>query len=148
MQVSLVKTSSTKRHPILCVRVRQHHSSENPGIGAADEVFTRDTILTRLGYDLLEAVDGTEALSLLAASRKIDLLFTDVVLPGGMNGIQLARAAQARFPALKVLCTSGYTDATTLDANPDHAEFAFVKKPFVRDELAGMVRRALDAERS
>jgi len=103
------------------------------------------TILTRLGYDVLEAVDGEDAMNLLANVGQIDLLFTDVVLPGGTNGVELARMAQARYPALKVLCASGYPEDSTLGESL--ADYDFVRKPFVRDDLAAMVRRTLDAER-
>ena len=106
------------------------------------------TLLTRLGYDVLEATDGKEAMTLLDAVQRIDLLFTDVVLPGGMNGVQLARMAQERYPLLKVLCTSGYPNDKVLDIDLNEDEYAFVKKPFVREELAGMIRQALDAGRS
>ncbi len=107
---------------------------------------TARTMLTRLGYDVLEAADGETALNLLADIRRIDLLFTDVVLPGGMNGIQLARMAKSHCPTLKVLCTSGYPDDESFQTNPEDDGFVFVKKPYAKDELAFRVRQALDAD--
>ncbi|WP_282605725.1 response regulator [Pelagibius sp. Alg239-R121] len=107
---------------------------------------TTKTMLTRLGYDVLEAVDGADALALLAEHAKIDLLFTDVVLPGELNGVGLARVAQNQYPTLKVICTSGYYDDETVQPHIADDEFPFVKKPFVKNELAFRVRQALDSD--
>jgi CheY-like chemotaxis protein len=66
--------------------------------------------LVGLGYQVKEAASAAEALAILDSGWSIDLLFTDVVMPGGMNGKQLADAVRLRQPALKILFTSGYTE--------------------------------------
>lgn len=100
--------------------------------------------LTALDYRVLEAEDATAALEELTQAD-VDLLFTDVVMPGTMNGKQLATEAQGLFPKLKVLFTSGFagsasfSDGVKLDAND-----ALLKKPYRKAELAQAVRCALD----
>jgi PAS domain S-box-containing protein len=101
-------------------------------------------ILTRLGYEVLEAADGKSALESLAAGPKVDLLFTDVVLPGRISGADLAKEAQARHPELKVLYTSGYANNAALEDGSSRDEVRFIKKPFAKEGLARMVRRALE----
>ena len=102
-------------------------------------------ILTRLGYQVLEAADGKAALESLDAGPKVDLLFTDVVLPGRISGADLAKEAQARHPELKVLYTSGYANNTVLEDDPSCDEIRFIKKPFAKEGLARMVRHALES---
>jgi CheY-like chemotaxis protein len=109
-------------------------------------------ILTRLGYDVIEAEDADSALAVLSGQSvlhgqpDVDLLFTDVVLPGNMSGIELAEEARARYPALKVLYTSGYAEDAASQGDPPPAGIKFVKKPFVKRNLAGMVRHALGGD--
>lgn len=97
-----------------------------------------------LGYHVLTAIDAHSALWIIQHDDRIQLLFTDVMMPDQMNGIDLARAAQRYRPELKVLLTSGYAgfDSTTgRGAN----EFPVLPKPYRRAELARRVRAALDA---
>ena len=102
------------------------------------------TMLASLGYHVLTAADGQGALALLDGSPQIDLLFTDLVLPRGMNGAVLARQATDRHPDLKVLYTSGYAD----DAGPHNDNAVrtarLVPKPYRKALLAQHVRQALD----
>ena len=102
-------------------------------------------LLTRLGYVVFEAHDGTAALSLLDDLVDVDLLFTDIMLPGGMDGEQLAREARARCPNLKVLYSSGYAQNAARSANGAGDAILLVNKPFVMQDLAGAVRRTLQA---
>ena len=67
-------------------------------------------MLDDLGYDIVEAADGREAIEALQRTPTIDLLFADVVLPGGMNGADIAVEATRRIPGIKVLYVSGYAD--------------------------------------
>jgi len=104
-------------------------------------------ILTRLGYEVLEAADGRAALESLDVGPKVDLLFTDVVLPGRISGADLAREARARHPKLKVLYTSGYANNTVLEDDSSHDGIRLIKKPFAKENLARMVRHALEGAR-
>ena len=98
--------------------------------------------LTSLGYRVSEAQSGPVALGILQGSRTVDLLFTDVVMPDGMTGHQLAAAARQLRPGLKVLFTSGY-----FRQEPDNAEAddVVIRKPYRRRNLAATVRAALEA---
>jgi signal transduction histidine kinase len=100
-------------------------------------------LLTRLGYQTIEAHDGPEALTLLDSGR-IDLLFTDVVLPKGMNGTALAREVQQRRPGLKVLYMSGYTANAIVHHGVLDKGVHLLTKPFRKVELARKVRQVLD----
>jgi PAS domain S-box-containing protein len=101
--------------------------------------------LRSLGYQVLEAPDGASAVTLLEGGARIDLLFTDVVMPGGMNGQQLAEKARELRPQLKVLFTSGYTpDSIAHQGKIDPGVF-LLSKPYRRDGLARKVREILDS---
>lgn len=102
-------------------------------------------VLSELGYRVLPAGDGPSALAQLEkAQEEIDLLFTDVVLPGGMTGADLADAVHARKPELKVLFTSGYArDAIVHDGRLD-VGIDLLPKPFTYADLAARVRALLD----
>jgi PAS domain S-box-containing protein len=102
-------------------------------------------ILRRQGYQVLEASNGEEALRLLAqADNKVDLLLTDVMMPG-MNGVELSHQALAHHAALKVLFVSGYTDESVLEAGQFPSGTAFLQKPFTLGSLLGKVREVLDS---
>ena len=89
-----------------------------------------------LGYRVLSAHSGWEALEVLKSSEKVDVLFSDIVMPGGINGIQLAEEARRLQPSLKVLLTSGYTTASLRDKHGLPAEFPVLGKPYRREQLA------------
>ncbi len=97
-------------------------------------------MLNGLGYRCEVAADAIGALHRLQGDQGYDLLFSDVVMPGGLNGIELARRAQALRPDLKVLLTSGYLGET---AQGHSHEFALIEKPYERAELAAQIRRVL-----
>ena len=101
-------------------------------------------LLVNLGYRVLEAENGQDALRLFNVGReKIDLLLTDVVMPD-MSGREVAEALQSLDPDLRVLFHSGYTDDTVVRRGILRAEVAFLKKPFTLDSLAQKVREVLD----
>jgi len=102
-------------------------------------------LLGELGYQVLEAADGAAALRIVEEeARRIDLLFTDVVLPGGMSGAELAKEARRIRPGLKVLYTTGYArDAIVHEGRLDPG-IELVAKPFAFAELAARVREMLD----
>ena len=99
--------------------------------------------LKDLGYTVYEAPNGRSALELLRQQPRIDLLFTDFAMPGGLNGRDLALEAVAQRPALKVLLTSAYTERLSADGRP-HPALRFLSKPYREGELATAVRAALD----
>ena len=101
--------------------------------------------LREMGYEVLEAPDAMEAFRLIADRGGIDLLFTDVGLPGGVNGRALADAAHNINPALKVLFTTGYTREATLKSGALHGDVHFLAKPFSLQQLEAKVREVLDA---
>ena len=102
--------------------------------------------LRSLGYRVLGARDGQEALTLLEGPEHVDLLFTDIVMPGGMNGRQLADEARKHRPDLKVLFTSGYTENAVLHQGKLEAGVQLISKPYRREELARKLRAILNAD--
>jgi CheY-like chemotaxis protein len=100
--------------------------------------------LEECGYTVVEALDPDDALALIARSETpVDLLATDVVMPG-MSGRELAERAASSRPGLKVLYMSGYTSDAVVRHGVHDAEVAFVQKPFTSATLARRVREALD----
>lgn len=100
--------------------------------------------LSSLGYEVLEAEDGNTALSILKADDSIDLLLSDVVLPGGLRGPEVAQKAREFSPDLKVLFMSGYTQ-NALDSHSALAEAAqLLNKPFRKKDLGDRIREILE----
>ena len=99
--------------------------------------------LIDLGYTVLDMVSPNEALAILATDRKVDLLFTDIVMPE-MNGRQLAEKAVALRPGLPVLYTTGYTRNAIVHNGMLDAGVQFIPKPFTFSQLATKVRQVLD----
>ena len=100
--------------------------------------------LRELGYRVLEAPDGRTALEVLERHGEVRLLFTDVVLPGGMDGRRLAGEALRRRPGLKVLFATGYSPNAIVHHGRLDPEGQLLPKPFTFAELAAKVRRVLD----
>jgi signal transduction histidine kinase len=105
-------------------------------------------MLHKLGYAVLDASDGAAALHVLADRPDIALLFTDVGLPGGLNGRQLADAAVARLPGLKVLFTTGYARNAIVHNRRLDPGVELLTKPFTYAALAAKLRKILEAERA
>jgi CheY-like chemotaxis protein len=103
-------------------------------------------VLGQLGYATLEAEDGKAGLATLNTDRPIDLLITDVGLPGGMNGRQVADAARAVRPDLKVLFVTGYAENAVLSHGHLDPGMHILTKPFAMDELARRVKAILTAD--
>jgi PAS domain S-box-containing protein len=110
-----------------------------------DELVRRyaEQQLTSLGYVVLTAENGAKAMALVRSRSDIDLLLTDVVMPGGMNGQQLADEAQALRPGLRVLFCSGYADNALVHHGRMTRGMHLLSKPYGRRELARKVRMAL-----
>jgi CheY-like chemotaxis protein len=97
------------------------------------------TMLTRLGYDVLCARNGVDALGTLESGTRIDILFSDVVRPGGVNGVELAREARRLCRRIRILLASGNA-ADELAQHGAVGEFPIIGKPFRRAELAQCLR--------
>jgi signal transduction histidine kinase/ActR/RegA family two-component response regulator len=112
-----------------------------------DDEIVRATVasmLEDLGYAVLLAQSGAGALAILEEGVKIDLLFTDVVMPGAISGRQLAERAIEIVPTLKILFTSGYTENAIVHNGRLDAGVELLSKPYRREQLAAKVRRVLD----
>jgi CheY-like chemotaxis protein len=96
----------------------------------------------------MEAGDGTEALEVLRSSTPVDLLFTDVVMPGGWLGPDLAREARRLRPGIKVLLSSGYAEAAMDSGCHGGATEAVLHKPYRKKDLAQKVREVLSAPKA
>jgi PAS domain S-box-containing protein len=103
-----------------------------------------NSMLKSLGYRTLIAEDAGTALNVLADHSGIDLLFTDIVLPGGMNGADLAHLAAERYPGLKILYTSGYTENANI--HESGTESRLISKPYRKIDLARKLRQVLEGE--
>ena len=115
-----------------------------------DDQIVRATVASMLedfGYTVLLAQNGAEALVILERGTKIDLLFTDVVMPGTISGRQLAERAVEILPTLKILFTSGYTENAIVHNGRLDAGVELISKPYRREQLAAKVRRVLDSAR-
>ena len=113
-----------------------------------DDALVRRYVVTQvqsLGYRTLDAGNATEALTIIDHDGKIDLLFTDVMMPGSINGRQLAIEALNRRPSLKVLYTSGYEKNAMVQDGRLDSGVLLLAKPYRKLELAEMIRAALRA---
>jgi DNA-binding response OmpR family regulator len=110
-----------------------------------EDLLSHDVhVLQEMGYRVLEATTADEALAILDSTPSIDLLFTDVVLPGGKNGRQLADEAVRRRPGLRVLYTTGYSRNAIIHNGQLDAGVNLIGKPFTIRELAAKLRAVLD----
>jgi PAS domain S-box-containing protein len=111
-----------------------------------DDAMVRKYVITQiesLGYTTLEAANAAEALNVIDTAATVDLLFTDVIMPGIMNGRQLVDVARTRRPSLKVLYTSGYTENAIVHHGRLDSGVLLLAKPYRKAELARMLRMAL-----
>ena len=100
--------------------------------------------LENLGYTVVEAESGPRAVELLGSGAKIDLVFSDVVMPGGMSGFELARWVRRNAPAVPVLLTSGFAGDVARAGEAPAPELEILRKPYSSAELARALRRAID----
>ncbi|MCP3474795.1 PAS domain S-box protein [Bradyrhizobium sp. CCGUVB1N3] len=112
-----------------------------------DDRLVRDYVLAQLhslGYATLEAANAAEALAIVAAGKPFDLLFTDVIMPGKMNGRQLADEILKTRPDLKVVYTSGYTENAIIHHGRLDSGVRLLAKPYRKSDLARILRKALE----
>ncbi len=113
-----------------------------------DDALVRRYVITQiesLGYATLEVGNAAEALDVIGNAATIDLLFTDMIMPGAMNGRQLVDEALKRRPSLKTLFTSGYTENAIVHHGRLDSGVLLLAKPYRKSDLARMIRMALDS---
>jgi CheY-like chemotaxis protein len=146
---------------MICIYLPRHYGSEgnieaasDPSVAprgeCAETVLVVDDepplrmlvtdVLAELGYEAIEAPDGMAAMKVLQSDVRVDLLVTDVGLPGGMNGRQLADAARALRPGLKVLFITGYAENAAVGHGHLEPWMHVLTKPFEMAALAREVR--------
>lgn len=133
--------------PVVEVKARPAPRSEESILLVEDDEEVREFVtesLGELGYRVFAAADARSALRALDAHRDIDLLFTDVGLPDGMNGRVLADEARQRRPGIKVLFTTGYAPNAIFHHDRLDSGIALISKPYTQAELAARVRTILD----
>ncbi|MGA2409163.1 MAG: response regulator, partial [Candidatus Binataceae bacterium] len=112
-----------------------------------DDVRANTTMMLReLGYGVLEAPDGKSALRILQTRSDIDLLFTDIGLPGGVNGRQLADMARAQTPRLKILFTSGYARNAIVHQGRLDPGVELLSKPFTLVQLSAKIQQVMQRD--
>jgi signal transduction histidine kinase len=131
--------AADEEEPAPAVRETVLVVEDNPGV--------RDLTLQRLGalgYTVLTAEDGPAAIAVLGSGRTVDLVFSDVVMAGGMSGVDLARWLREKRPDVKVLLSSGFADITQDEAAAG-LTLKLLRKPYKQAELARAVREVLEA---
>jgi PAS domain S-box-containing protein len=138
------------------VAVQEERSEQSASPGGSETVLVvednaglRRIVMRQLrdaGYRVLEAADAEAAMEIIDSSEPIDLVLTDIVMPGAMDGRDLARVAVARRPDVRTLLTSGFPDARW-NASGSHTEARLLSKPYRKEELRRVVREVLDEPR-
>ncbi len=130
-------------HPEVLLRGRESESI----LVVEDSPAVRQMVMRQiaeLGYRVICASDAAEALKLLEAGTPVDLLFSDIVMPGEMNGIALAKEATRRWPHLKVALTSGFSEEA-MNRNGGFTDFTILSKPYRQMDLARKLRQVMEA---
>jgi len=125
----------------------EHEGGRETILVVEDDRLVREYVLTQLhslGYITLAAANAAEALAMAGDNEKFDLLFTDVIMPGAMNGRQLADAVVKARPGVKVLFTSGYTENAIIHHGRLDQGVLLLAKPYRKSDLARMIRKALE----
>ncbi|MFZ6641818.1 PAS domain S-box protein [Undibacterium sp. TC4M20W] len=145
--VKLYLPRSTEQESKLALQVTEEIIGGHETILVAeDDEQVRTTVITMLstlGYTVLHAADAQSALAIIEAGAKIDLLFTDVVMPGPMRSPELARKAREHLPNLAVLFTSGYTQNAIVHGGRLDAGVELLSKPYSREALARRIRSVI-----
>ena len=116
-----------------------------------DDDFVRryaEEALLQLGYRVVAAASGPQALEALQSKDDIELLFTDIVMPGGMTGRQLAERVREVKPEIPVLFTSGYSDNVIVHRGRLDPNVHLLAKPYLRQDLAVKIRSLLERDRA
>ena len=145
----LPRTAAVERdsEPVAAPAVRAHPAGHETILVVEDSESVRKvavSILRGLGYQVLEAEDGPSALTILAGGKEIDLLFTDLIMPNGIDGEELLKRAHLLRPGLKALFTSGYSEHFLQSRGNADASVPLLNKPYRVQKLSEAVRKALD----
>jgi CheY-like chemotaxis protein len=103
-------------------------------LAAASELFQS------IGYEVVTASNGLDAVDILMRRSRIDILFSDIVMSHGISGLELARLVREQFPAVKIVLASGYPLAVLRREHGELGEFTFVHKPYRLADLAKALR--------
>jgi NO-binding membrane sensor protein with MHYT domain/nitrogen-specific signal transduction histidine kinase/CheY-like chemotaxis protein len=126
-EVPVVRPSAQHAHnPSLKVLLTE----DDPSVAGITEIMLRN-----LGHEVVRAQNAEQALQVLKSERPVDLLLSDVIMPGGVNGVELARAAVTLRPGIKVLLSSGFA-GESVDRAIEEGAWPFLRKPYLQDELA------------
>ncbi len=141
-------------HQALVVPEESDNGSSGTALGdgelilvVEDNEAVRRLTMTRLkglGYRVLDAADGVLALEVLESHPEIDLVFTDLVMPGGVSGYDLCKDARKRWPGIRVLLTSGYAEELTHGDKLEAENLRLLRKPYRQTVLAQSIREALN----
>jgi PAS domain S-box-containing protein len=101
--------------------------------------------LRNLGYSVIEAANAAQAIETLGSGRRIDLVFSDVVMPGGMSGFELAQWMRSNLPGMRILLTSGFAEDVARAGEASVSDLDILRKPYSGAELARALRKAIDA---
>ncbi|MCZ6481941.1 MAG: response regulator [Alphaproteobacteria bacterium] len=112
-----------------------------------DARATLAAMVTELGYRVVEAENGASALPILEQERPVNILLSDVIMPGGMSGVDLAKAARKRRPDIRVLFVSGYDRMVIAQATRYDDSLKLLNKPFSLTDLARELQALLPNER-
>ena len=128
----------------------EHHAPLSGGLETIlvvdDEDDVRSStcgILSALGYDVLEAADAAAAVAIIESGRQIDLVFTDVIMPGPVSSLQLGEIVRERLPGTQILYTSGYAEGVLAHEGKLDASVHLLQKPYHPDALSARIRHLL-----
>jgi len=127
--------------------VRRRHTGAERILVIEDDEFVREIPVSYLrdqGYDVTEATNGKEAIRCLQDDGPFDLLFTDLVLPGGMTGMEIAQEARQLQPNIKVLYATGYTEEATIRSGPLAKVETIIRKPYEIAALGKAIRTVFE----
>jgi PAS domain S-box-containing protein len=105
------------------------------------------TYLTEMGYSALRADNAASALNAVALHKDIDLMITDIIMPGGMNGVELAEKARELSPGLKVIYSSGYPSDALIERNGTRIDGPMLRKPYHRADFEAIIQRTMGENR-
>jgi PAS domain S-box-containing protein len=151
IKIYLPRAKQAAAHPTGKLRIQPLKGGQETILIVEDDDPVRTNVTTQLetlGYTTLSARNAEEALALTESGAAFDLLFTDVIMPGVMNGSQLAELVAQRRPGMKVLFTSGYTENAISQDGWLKAGVLLLPKPYRKSDLARMIRQALDTDSS